>query len=382
MAPATKPRGRATSHRACLPMDAWPASDCNAWERAIQSGDILDADGAAAHWAPTTQGNAWRAYGRWLAFLGERNGLIAEDVDPATRADRAAIKAYAMDLRQRHASGTAWSYMAFLAMALRAMAPKADWDWLRPVVARLQRRIAPARDKRARMVPIRDLLHLGNRLMVEAETGGDPLSPKTARQFRDGLMIALLAARPFRRANFCSIEIDRHLIRTGDGYVIIIPARENKSRRPIEQHVPQSLVPALERYLTIWRPALMSMSGPWNPDYEPVLPGQRLWVSHCGTALGVSGLYKLLLTRTQSEFGHKVNPHLFRDCAVTSLAEEDPANVLIATSLLGHSTLRTAERHYIRARGIEASRLHQRRIQALRIGSGDRGERDSDGTED
>lgn len=366
MAVTLKPGHQVAARRACLPLEDWPAIDRQAWERAIQSGDILDTDGAGARWAPTTRGNAWRAYGRWLAFLEERDGQIADHIEPAARADRVAIRAYATNLRQRHASGTAWSYMAFLGMALRAMAPRDDWDWLRPVVAALQRRMAPVRNKRARMVPINDLLALGAKLMVEAEASSEIESPQTARQFRDGMMISLLAVRPLRRANFCSIEIDRHLIRIGEGYLLAFRAEETKHRRPIEQHVPQALVPALERYLTVWRPSLMRMSGLWNPANVPTAPGRRLWVSHCGTALGVEGLVKLLRLRTTAEFGHEVNPHLFRDCAVTSLAEEDPEHVLIAARLLDHSSLKTAERHYIQARGIEASRLHQRRVQALR----------------
>ena len=382
MTATTAPRDRPTARRLCLPLEAWPVSDRNAWESAIQPGDFLDPHGAAADWAPTTRGNAWRAYGRWLAFLQERDGALADHGDPAARVDRASIKAYAIDLHRRHASGTAWSYMAFLGMALRVMAPKADWAWLRPVVSWLQRRMAPVRNKRARIVPIRDLRKLGERLMAEAEASSEPDAPATARQYRDGLLIALLAVRSLRRANFCSIEIDRHLIRTGDGYLLVFAAEEIKTRRPIEQHVPRAYVPALERYLAFWRPALMTMTGLWNSNHVRTPPGRRLWVSHCGTALGPGGLCKLLRLRTVAEFGHEVNPHLFRDCAVTSLAEEDPDHVMIAASLLGHSTLKTAERHYIQAKGIEASRQHQRRIQALRAAPNSRARRRDDRGED
>jgi integrase len=380
MAATAAPVDRPTSRRAGLPLQAWPASDRNAWEHAIQSGDILDPDGAAARWAPTTRGNALRAYGKWLSFLQERDGSLADHKPPEARVSRAAIKAYVIALRQRHASGTAWSYMAFLAMTLRAMAPKVDWDWLRPVTSGLHHRMTPVRNKQARIVPIGDLIKLGVKLMTAAEASGEHSSPDTARQFRDGLLIALLAARPFRRANFCSIEIDRHLIRTGEGYVLAFAAGETKNRRAIEQHVPQALVPALERYLTFWRPALIGMSGLWVPSYAPIPPGRRLWVSHFGTALGLGALNSLLRARTAAEFGHEVNAHLFRDCAVTSLVDEDPDNVLIAAQLLGHSSLRTAERHYIQAKGIEASRKHQRRIQALRAARSSRGRRGDDST--
>ncbi len=69
---------------------------------------------------------------------------------------------------------------------------------------------------------------------------------------------------------------------------------------------------------------------------------------------------------TQALFGHVINLHLFRDSAATSTAIEDPEHVHIVRSILGHSTLRSGERHYIHARMLEASRRYQERILELR----------------
>ena len=68
--------------------------------------------------------------------------------------------------------------------------------------------------------------------------------------------------------------------------------------------------------------------------------------------------------------GHTINPHLFRDCAATSLAIEDPRHVRIAASLLGHRRFKTTERYYIQARNIEASRIMQNFLLSLRRGAG------------
>jgi hypothetical protein len=55
-----------------------------------------------------------------------------------------------------------------------------------------------------------------------------------------------------------------------------------------------------------------------------------------------------------------------RDCAATTIATEDPEHVMTITPLLGHTSLRTAERHYNHARCLEAGRRYQKRIRELR----------------
>ncbi len=61
-----------------------------------------------------------------------------------------------------------------------------------------------------------------------------------------------------------------------------------------------------------------------------------------------------------------INPHLFRDCAATSIAIDDPVHVGIAARVLGHRTGSTTERFYNQARSIEASRLMQKSLLAQR----------------
>ena len=61
-----------------------------------------------------------------------------------------------------------------------------------------------------------------------------------------------------------------------------------------------------------------------------------------------------------------MNPHLFRDAAATSIAIEDPSHVGSTKSVLGHSSLRTSERHYNQARSTEATAAYQSRVTTLR----------------
>jgi integrase len=64
--------------------------------------------------------------------------------------------------------------------------------------------------------------------------------------------------------------------------------------------------------------------------------------------------------------GQPINPHLFRDCAATSVAIDDPAHIGIASRLLGHRTGSTSERYYNQARSVEASHLMQKYLRARR----------------
>ena len=79
-------------------------------------------------------------------------------------------------------------------------------------------------------------------------------------------------------------------------------------------------------------------------------------------------IYMRVTARTRDGLGRSINPHLFRDCAATSIAIDDPDHIGIASRLLGHRAASTTERYYNHARGVEASRLMQQHILALRNG--------------
>ena len=69
---------------------------------------------------------------------------------------------------------------------------------------------------------------------------------------------------------------------------------------------------------------------------------------------------------TRAAFGRAVNPHLFRDCAATSVALEDPARVRVAAQVLGHGAFSTTERHYNLARSQEAAESWHEMLDGLR----------------
>lgn len=85
-----------------------------------------------------------------------------------------------------------------------------------------------------------------------------------------------------------------------------------------------------------------------------------------GGALSAARLSFLVKKRARAAFRRSVNPHLFRDCAATSLAIGDPARVRTAAQVLEHGALSTTERHYNLARGQEAADSGHKMLDGLR----------------
>ena len=77
-------------------------------------------------------------------------------------------------------------------------------------------------------------------------------------------------------------------------------------------------------------------------------------------------IYGRITTVTKRAFGVSINPHLFRDCAVTTVAIDDPEHIGIAAPLLGHTDPRTTEKHYIQANALVAGRRLRKSVDALR----------------
>ena len=320
------------------------------------TGDELDSGGLASHWAPSTRETAIYCYGRWLGWLRSQQRLD-HGLDLADRVTPANIAGYVDALRQLNASTTVVMRIRHLYCALRVMAPDRDWSWLRAVESRLRRAAMSTRDKRALIEPSSELLAYGIELMKKADgpSGGTPLH--RAQYFRDALIIALLAARPLRRRNLASIEIDRHLVRQGQGYSLRFPGNETKTGAPIEVSFPTALVPYLERYVSHYRRLLTPRNrGSRKICATPRPPTAALWISIQGTAMAATTIYGRIVALTRAKFGHAVTPHLFRDSAATSVATEDPEHVYITKSILGHSSLKTSQRYYNHARSLEAVR--------------------------
>ena len=123
----------------------------------------------------------------------------------------------------------------------------------------------------------------------------------------------------------------------------------------IEVPIPAVLTPYVERYCAVHRPMLLGTT-----------TSNRLWISRFGTPLTEKTIYYHVTNRTKEAFGHPISPHLFRDCAATSVAIEDPDHVRIAANILGHHSLATTQRYYDQSRMLAASRSYQSALGEIR----------------
>ncbi len=139
-----------------------------------------------------------------------------------------------------------------------------------------------------------ELFALGLALIEKADSveGGSPW--RRANDYRDGLMIALLAARPLRRDNFTSIEIGRQLLRQASGYLLHFDGIETKNGQPIDAPIPTVLDARIDRYIGHYRPMLERPTGHWAGKRDLTPPGNRLWVSSYGTAMSQGAVYDRL----------------------------------------------------------------------------------------
>ena len=99
---------------------------------------------------------------------------------------------------------------------------------------------------------------------------------------------------------------------------------------------------------------------------SPSPVGGALWLSKTGSPMGRDAIYHCITVRTREALGRSINPQLFRDCAATSVAVEDPRHIGIAWRLLGHRSPSTTEMYYNQALSVEASRRFQNVLLSLR----------------
>jgi integrase/recombinase XerD len=316
--------------RRCLPLAEWPEPDRAAWAAAHHRGGLLDDDGLAASWAPSTSALIAGGYGRFLSFLRE-----TEDLDilssPEDRITRPRVEAYVAHLRARNQSNTVAGRILQLVRAAAVMAPSVDWAWLRRIAGRLRRIATPARDDRARLLPAATLFDLATRLIHRGDTEIGLSARRRALLFRDGLMIAVLCAWAPRARNVAETTIGVSLQRRGDTWWAAFGPGETKNGRPIEIPLPDTFTGWIERYLADHRPQLISRSA------TPAA-GDAFWISDRGKPLTAKGVGHCISAATQRELGRAVNPHLFRKIISTELAIRDPAHVGIAQPILGHAT--------------------------------------------
>ena len=169
-------------------------------------------------------------------------------------------------------------------------------------------------------------------------------------------MIGLLITCPtMRLGNLTMIEIGRHLQKHDEAFHLYFMPDETKTDVHLSIPVPESLTPYLEYYLNVVRPELLSGSD-----------SERLWITRYGAPMKDKTIFDRITKVTKRAFGVSINPHLFRDCAATTIAINDPEHVGTAAHVLGHNDHRTTEKHYIQANSLVAGRRLRKSVDMLR----------------
>jgi integrase/recombinase XerD len=184
--------------------------------------------------------------------------------------------------------------------------------------------------------------------MGQAEKTANATNSFRALLFRDGLIIALLAADPLRLANITAVEIGRTLIKDGTTWSVNIPPEETKAGRLHLAILPDWSARCIDRYVQHYRPFLLNAEST-----------NQLWLSQVGRPLTDDGLYSLVCKRTLDAFGKRINPHLFRSCLATSTAVHHGAQMGLAMTVLDHTSTEVTERYYNQAKMIDAVKAYQ-----------------------
>jgi integrase len=347
------PRG----HKITLSFSDWPAEDQQRWEAAFKSSDRFDERSYGAHLAPTTRKARRDSYGRFLGFISAVHSerLIAQ---PQARIDRSTVAEYVTWRRQ---SGEVMSLAVDLGHfrdALKLICPDNDWSWLLNIIKRMAV-TAPQRAGKYHLVTSDTLYLLGSELIdravVDADAAGR-IAKTHAIQYRDGLVIALLALIPLRSRTLTALCIGQHLVKNGDAWALNIPARDTKTRRALDFPVSQELSARIDLYLERFRshiPGADKHTG--------------LWPSNKRRPMCANAIYLAVRERTKTALGFGVNLHRFRHAAGSFWSSQDPVNVRGVKDLLGQASFGTTEKHYIMAQSRLAGRALAAAINAARI---------------
>jgi integrase len=250
--------------------------------------------------------------------------------------------------------------MSFVAVTTPVM----NIDWMKARYGKMMVRALPTREKTAHLQHTADLVRFGLALMreAEAEAADSPdgkIGALTALKYQAGFMIAMLAIAPLRIRNFQDIEIGRSLICVQKRYLLHFKPEETKTGIEIEHALPAEFEPYLKTLLSKYRPVLVKRGGGKSHLGS-------LWVDHFGKKMSEVALRDTIKRWTKRKFGKYLWPHLFRDAAATSIAQDDPEHVGIIASVLSHASLKTARKSYDQSTSLQANREAAEMIHTLR----------------
>lgn len=320
-----------------MKIESWPDQDRALWDQARRSSVGLWAEeGFAVNWRPDTVRSCERAYGIYLRWLSD-TGHFTPAALPLDRVSEALIRTFVKRFSVGRAEHTVASTVRGIAYVIRACHPPTGVAWLTQLAHRLTNSAVPVRTKILVTAP--ELLMLGEQLMDAGFRTGRIASSRSAILYRDGLMIALLVARPMRRRNLTGLQIGKTLHLGNREARIVFKRSETKTGRAINWPFPSFLRPALLTYVNDVRPVFRP---PSNDE-------GWLWLNLQHRPMSATDVSHRIALLTSRHLGRRISPHLFRDVAATEIALSDPEHVGITKEILNHATLASSQRYYNQA---------------------------------
>lgn len=335
------------------PVSAWPAQDQALWAAGTAPATGLRRGRRHAETLrPKSIEHAWKGYGRFLSVLAA-HGRLSPAEGPAERLTFETAALFFDALRDAgNKDTTIKSRLFHLRMALRIMVPSVNFDWLtRPDDCALDTLLpfVPNPDK---FTPDAKLLFEWGLDLMKLPLASD-CTPGThqhltfCRDYRNGLIIALLAARAPRLKSLAQMRLETNLYRLNGEYWVRLQSQLVKNKRELEYSLPPTLTPFITRYLDEIRPALLD---PHQTD--------AVWGNGDGGAFTGEAIGTMIRRQAKRKFSRDFGPHRFRDGFASMLAAADSRNPGLAAVVLG-ITEGVVNTHYRQARQADAARKLQ-----------------------
>ena len=343
-----------------LPFERWPIADREMWDGLTRSGDEFDDAGAFARLRPVSREAYRLGYAQWLQVLLDA-GVDLSVETPDARATLPRMRMYA-DAIKHLAPRTQALRFAHLKRVLGSAYPEADWRCLCNAANALHRRAnasGPAAEDSG-LPPSDVLLQVGLSGISEPQ-GRDPLRPRDALLWRNGLLVAMLACHAPRRRTMSALRLGVNIKRDDRGFAVWTSGEDMKAGRSCAFRVSCLLTEAIDGYLQHARP--MFPKGD-DPTRGP------LWMTSTGRALGPQGIKSAVAALTEAQTGQRTTPHRFRHAAMTTMATAEGFDTRHGQAFLDHRSPEVSERHYNLASQLDAGRAYAKLLEKTRRASG------------
>jgi integrase len=351
---------RGIHNRRALLFSDWPERDRRTWIAALSpDDDLLDERKPSADWRQSSRELHCRYYGIALAWLQEEGVCLDQEL-LEDRFTRSRITAY---LRAQRTLGSEARTLVNHAVGLRhmleALAPHRDWRWMLPMIEKLKKQVVPTKNHYD-LPDIGELFDTGVAIMQRAVALRKGFPKQHAILFRNGLAIALLAARPMmRRENLGRIRIGQHLIEEGVGYRLRFSETEMKGHEERNAPVPDALTPYIQRYIDCYRPLLLG---------KKTDSTETLFISGIGNPITPHNLSDEIGKTTKLLFGRRITAHEFRHATGSSIAKISPEHIAHTPTILGHAEPKVSEELYTHVETHHAFRRLDEALDQFMIG--------------